>query len=343
VNATRTRFLTIGLGMILLCSAYYRVHSASIMTDAAKAFLNSLTADQRAKATFQLNDEERMNWFYTPVKRKGLPIKEMEPHQRKLAYALLAAGLSQRGYIKASSIMSLEDVLKHMENGTGPVRDPDLYFFSIFGDPTENGTWAYRVEGHHVSQNFTIVNGKVIGAPSFFGANPAEVREGPRAGLRVLAREEDLGREVIQSFNAEQKATAIVEKKAYGDILTTNSREAALKGQASGLQASKMTATQRELLQNLLDEYCYNMPDPLAQSREEQIKKAGANLYFAWAGGMEKGDPHYYRIQSPTFLIEYDDTQNNANHIHSVWRDFNGDFGRDLLKEHYQSSHNAKP
>lgn len=331
------------MGIILLSSAYYRVQSASIMSDAAKAFLNSLTAEQRAKATFSLSDEERMNWFYTPVPRKGLPIKEMQPYQRKLAYGLLAAGLSQRGYIKATSIMSLEEVLRAMENGKGPTRDPDLYFFSIFGEPSPTGTWGYRVEGHHVSQNFTIANGKVVGAPSFFGSNPAEVKEGPRAGFRVLAREEDLGRELIKSFDADQKSTAIVDKTAYKDILTTNSRQAALNGQPSGLAAAKMNAKQREILQNLLDEYCYNMPDQLAQGREEQIKKAGNNLYFAWAGGIEPGELHYYRIQAPAFLIEFDDTQNNGNHIHSVWRDFNGDFGRDLLKEHYQTSHNAKP
>lgn len=342
-SVLKVRLLAIAMGIVLLTSAYYRVHSASIMSDAAKNFLNSLTPEQKAKAVMPLNDEERMNWFYTPVPRKGLPLKEMTTAQQKLAFALLNAGLSQRGFIKATSIMSLEDVLRVMENGKGPTRDPDLYFFSIFGEPSESGTWGYRVEGHHVSQNFTIVNGKVIGAPSFFGTNPAEVREGPRKGLRVLAREEDLGRDLVQSLNPDQLKTAMVDQKAYGDILTTNSRQAALKGQPSGLQASKMNASQKEMLQHLLDEYANNVPEELAQAREEQIKKSGANLYFAWAGGTHPGDPHYYRIQSSSFLVEYDDTQNNANHIHSVWRDFDGDFGRDLLKEHYQASHSAKP
>jgi hypothetical protein len=226
-----------------------------------------------------------------------------------------------------------------MENGTGPVRDPDRYFFSVFGEPSDTGTWGYRVEGHHVSQNFTIVNGKVQVAPSFFGANPAEVREGPRKGLRVLGREEDLGRAFIQSLTPEQKKIAIVSADAPGEILTGPARKAALTGQPSGIAASKLTAKQRELLQNLLDEYCNNVPEEVAQMREEQIKKAAGNLYVAWAGGEQVGQPHYYRIQSPAFLIEYDDTQNNANHIHTVWRDLEGDFGLDLLKEHYQSSH----
>jgi hypothetical protein len=256
-----------------------------------------------------------------------------------LAHALLAAGLSQRGYIKAVSIMSLDEILRVLENGTGPVRDPDRYFFSVFGEPSETGIWGYRVEGHHVSQNFTIVNGKVLAAPTFFGANPAEVREGPRKGLRVLAREEDLGRAFVQSLTPEQKKTAIVSADAPGEILTGPMRKAALQGQPSGIAASKLDSKQRETLQNLLDEYCNNLPEEVAQVREEQIKKAGGNLYFAWAGGEQVGQPHYYRIQSAAFLIEYDDTQNGANHIHTVWRDFDGDFGLDLLKEHYQASH----
>ena len=154
-----------------------------------------------------------------------------------------------------------------------------------------------------------------------------------------MAAEEDLGREVIASLDAEQKKTAIVDAKAYPDVLTTNSRKAALAGQASGLSASKMNAKQFDRLMALMEEYARNLPEQAAAAREEQIKKAGKNIFFAWAGGVNKGDPHYYRIQTPAFLIEYDCTQDNANHIHSVWRDFNGDFGEDLLKEHYQASH----
>jgi hypothetical protein len=195
------------------------------------------------------------------------------------------------------------------------------------------------VEGHHVSQNFTVANGHVVDGPSFFGANPAEVRQGPRAGLRTLAAEEDLGRDLITSLDAEQQKVAIVEAKAPGDILTTNSRKAALNGQPSGLSAAKMTAKQFEKLQALIGEYVNNVPGQLAAYREEQVRKAGKNIFFAWSGGVNKGDPHYYRVQTGAFLIEYDDTQDGANHIHSVWRDFNGDWGEDLLKEHYQSSH----
>jgi len=333
------RVLAIGIAIVLLTAAYSRMHSASVMTNAAKAFLNSLDPEQRARATFQFQDEERFDCHYIPKPRKALPLKDMNSAQKHLAHALLSAGLSQRGYIKAISIMSLDEILKAMEQGKGSVRDPDNYYFSVFGEPSETGTWGYRIEGHHISQNFTVANGKVQGAPSFFGANPAEVREGPRKGLRVLANEDDFARTFVQSLTADQKKSAIVSKDAPADILTTNSRKAALKGQASGLEASKLNAHQKELLQNLLDEYCNNVPEQLAQAREEQIKKAGGNLWFAWAGGEEPGQPHYYRIQTPAFLIEFDDTQNGANHIHSVWRDFDGDFGLDLLKEHYQTSH----
>lgn len=341
MHASKLRLLALGTGMVLLTSAYYRIHSASIMADAAIAFLNALTPEQRAQATYDFKDEQRFDWHFIPKPRKGLPLKDMTPAQQHLAEALLSAGLSQRGYIKASTIMSLEDVLRIMEKDDGVRRNPLGYFFTVFGQPSDKGTWGYRVEGHHLSQNFTIVDGKVAGSPSFFGTNPAKVPDGPRKGLRVLAREEDLGRDLIQALTADQKKTAIVDTVAYKDIFTMASRKAALTGQPNGLQVSKMTAKQRQLLQDLLDEYCNNVPEQLAQSREELIKKAGDKLYFAWAGQEGVGEPHYYRIQSPYFLVEYDDTQNNANHIHSVWRDFEGDFGLDLLKQHYETSHSA--
>ncbi|MFN7994055.1 MAG: DUF3500 domain-containing protein [Bryobacteraceae bacterium] len=333
------RLLAVAAGIMLLTSAYQRLNSPSLMCEAANRFLASLTPEQRERASFTFEDDERQNWHFIPTPRKGLALREMTPAQKHLATALLSAGLSQQGLLKAETIMSLEDVLKEIEKGTGPERDPEKYYISVFGQPSPTGTWGYRVEGHHLSQNYTVVNGHVVGAPSFFGANPAEVLNGPRKGLRTLAGEEDLGRAVIQSLQPDQRKAAIVAPEAYKEILTSDMRKAALKGQPSGLSASKMNAKQYQLLMDLLEEYARNMPEQIEQSREEQIKKAGRNIYFAWAGGVNKNDPHYYRIQSPSFLIEYDDTQNNANHIHSVWRDFDGDFGLDLLKLHYQTSH----
>lgn len=339
-RAFKIQLFLLGLSLVALTAAgTRRVDQVPVMTDTAKALLASLTPEQQAKISFKLDDAERMRWFYTPVPRKGLPLREMTSGQRQLALALLSAGLSQRGFIKATSIMSLDEVLAVMEQGKGPQRDPDGYFFSIFGTPSGTGEWAYRIDGHHLSQNFTIVGGKVVGAPSFFGTNPAEVREGPRAGLRVLAREDDLGLSLVQSLTPAQQITAVVDKTAPGDILTTNTRKAALAGKPNGIAVSALNAKQKAILDDLLDEYVYNMPEAIAELREGQIRKAGNNVWFAWSGGIHTGDPHYYRIQTPSFLIEFDDTQDKANHIHSVWRDFEGDFGEDLLAQHYQASH----
>jgi hypothetical protein len=335
------RVLLVIMGIVLLTSAYSRLSTPATMSDTAKAFLASLTSEQRAKVSFQLTDDERLNWHFIPRERKGLPIKEMTHAQRHLANALLSAGLSQQGYIKATTIMSLEDVLKELErnNKGSPNRDPENYFFTVFGEPAETGTWGYRVEGHHVALNFTLVNGRIATSPNFFGANPAEVRQGPRAGLRALKREEDLGRALAASLTPEQRSVAIVSEKAYPDILTAASRKAALQGQPNGLPYDKLNSKQREMLQELVGEYAGIFPDPVAAHRMDQLKKAGNKLYFAWAGSLDKGAPHYYRVQAPAFLIEYDNTQNNANHIHSVWRDYEGDFALDLLGEHYKTSH----
>jgi hypothetical protein len=320
----------------------HHVHAASLMTECANRFLAALDANQRGKATFPFDGEERMNWHFIPRERKGLPLREMTPYQKHLASALLAAGLSQAGYIKAVTIMSLEDVLKLIEGDSGEHRNPEKYYFSVFGTPSDKGTWGYRVEGHHLSQNYTVVDGNVIDGPSFFGANPAEVRQGPRKGLRTLAGEDDLGIELIHALDEQQQKVAIVNPTAYEEILTAASRKAALQGQPSGLTASKMNAKQFDALMALMEEYARNLPDELAEGRMAQINKAGRNTYFAWSGGINRGDPHYYRVQTAYFLIELDDTQDNANHIHSVWRDFKGDFGEDMLQQHYDASHQMR-
>ena len=338
----RTLVLRAALGCAvaaLLMAAYSRTQSVPAMSDAAKVFVASLWDEQKGRAVFKLEDEERFNWFYTPVVRKGLPLREMSPGQRNLAMSLINAGLSQRGFSKAVTIMSLDEVLRAMQGDKPPRRDSDGYFISIFGEPSDKGTWGYRVEGHHLSLNFTVVDGKLTAAPTFLGSNPAEVLDGRSKGLRVLAREDDLSRDFMSSLDAAQMKTAIVEPKAPADVLTVNSREAALKGQANGLAASSLNASQRAKLDALLDEYCDNVVPEVAAYRREQIKLAGSNMYFAWMGGTGPRDPRYYRIQTQAFLIEFDDTQDNANHIHSVWRDFKGDFGRDLLKDHYSASH----
>ena len=333
------RFAAIAACALLLTAAYHHISTPSVMTTAAKQFLDSLTPEEKAKATFTLDDAERQNWFFTPVPRKGLALREMTPAQQHLATALLSAGLSQQGLIKAETIMSMEDVLRIMEKDDGERRNPGKYYFSIFGTPSDSAAWGYRVEGHHLSQNYTVSEGRVIDAPSFFGSNPGEVREGPRKGVRLLAQEEDLGRDLLNALDDNQKKTCIIAKEAYKEIVTSNSKRAQLEGKPAGLPISKMSAKQAQMLTDLLDVYASNLPQQMAETRMAQVKAAGREIYFAWAGVAERGGPHYYRIQSPTFLIEYDNTQNDANHIHTVWRDWTNDFGGDLLKQHYESSH----
>jgi len=340
MSPVHIRYFAAAAGALLLAAAGHRSHTTLVMSNAANALLSTFSADQKAKAVFSFNDEERLNWHFIPRERKGLSYKLMTHEQRPLALALLNSSLSQQGFIKTTSIMSLEEILRIQEKSTPPGRrDPENYFFSIFGEPSETGTWGFRFEGHHVAMNFTIVGGKVASSPMFFGTNPAEVKDGPRKGLRVLGHEEDLARELVKSLTPEQRKVAVLSDVALKDIITMASRKAALDGQPSGLSASKLNAKQRVLLQNLLEEYANNVPEQGAAARREQIKKAGANMNFAWTGGLERGEGHYYRVQAPAFLVEYDNTQNNNNHVHAVWRDFTGDFGYDLLGNHYQSSH----
>jgi hypothetical protein len=334
------RVLLIVFALGLLTAAYERINTPALMSDAAHAYLNSLTPAQRAKTTIAFNDDERSNWHFIPLEnRKGVALREMTPPQKHLAEALLSSALSTQGIVKAHTIMSLEQVLKDIEQGKAQERDPEKYFVSIFGEPSEKGTWGFRFEGHHVAMNFTIVNGKIASSPNFFGANPAEVKEGPRAGLRALKREEDIARELVQSLSPEQRKLGIVSATAPREIITDDSRKAALNGQPNGIPYSQLNTKQKETLEALVAEYATNFPPMIADFRMDQFRKNQGSLYFAWLGGVNKGDPHYYRIQTAAFLVEYDNTQNGNNHIHSVWRDFNGDFGQDLLAQHYAADH----
>src|SRR5256885_16897670 len=197
------------------------------MASAANNLLATLTPEQAARASYPLNDAERFNWHFIPRERKGLPFKEMAPEQKHLAHALLSTALSHQGYLKASTIMSLEQVLRELEQGKGPTRDPELYFLTLFGNPDPQLTWGWRVEGHHLSLNFLLAAGHEIAVtPSFLGSNPGEVREGPRKGLRVLGAEEDLARQLVGSLTEEQKKVAIYTNTAPREIITGNDRKA---------------------------------------------------------------------------------------------------------------------
>jgi hypothetical protein len=317
--------------------------SSAAMAASAERFLASLSADERKQATFPFDAEERLNWHYIPRPRQGLPIKAMTEPQRQLARAMLKTGLSQHGYLTATSIMDLETILGDLERRASPpptnVRDPELYFFSIFGTPSARDTWGWRVEGHHVSLNFTVVKGTLVAStPSFFGTNPAEVKDGPNKGMRILGPEEDVARALLLALDPEQRKTATIEDVAPKDMVTTNA-VSVVPLSPIGVAAGTFTSAQRGQLMKLIAVYTSQMAPDIAADRLAKLQRAGVEkIGFAWAGEVEHGKKHYYRIQGPTFLVEYDNTQNDANHIHSVWRDFEQDFGRDLLREHVKSS-----
>lgn len=346
-NQTRIRLAVLFVCAAALGLAYHEARLEAVMAESAQNFLKSLTAEQAKQVEFAFDAEDRTLWHFVPDNnfeqvhghpRPGLIFREMAPPQQRLADALVSSGLSKSGFHKAVSIMSLEDILRQKENDTTGRRDTQRYHVSMYGKPAVDGTWAWSIEGHHISLQYTIQNGQLVAAsPTFFGANPHEVREGPRAGLRVLGREEDLARKLMQSLNPEQRKTAIVADKAYSDILTTYKTRAELEDQPPGLAASKLTAEQFEMLVALIEEYAYNMPAEVAEKRMKQANgTAKDKMFFAWAGSIEPGQGDYYRVQAPEFLIEYDNTQNNNNHSHTVWRDFEGDFGADVLAMHHR-------
>jgi hypothetical protein len=320
------------VGMALWAGAYVS-QTGSQMATAAARFLAALDKDQAAKATYPFDAPERLDWHFIPRPRKGLPVKEMTSAQRALAFGLLQSGLAGAGYLKATTIMSLEAVLKELEQGSGPVRDPELYFVTIFGTPSDRGRWGWRVEGHHLSLNFTLEDGEVVAAtPTFFGANPAEVRQGPRQGLRTLADVEDRALRLLQALDERQAKEAILSATAPKDIRAANTLQPPTDS-AQGVAAADLNDEQREMLRALVEAYAANMPPEVAGAWLGEIKKAGPDsVRFAWFGPGERTQPHAYRVQGPTFLIEFNNTQNGANHIHSVWRNMLGDFGIPLKK-----------
>jgi hypothetical protein len=318
--------------------------SAANMAGAANRFLDSLSADQRALAVLPFDSEDRLRWHFIPNEmfpRRGLMIKAMNESQRRLAHALLQTGLSARGYAKVTSIIELEDILKAIETGGKFARNKEEYLFAVFGTPGGKGHWGWRLEGHHISLRFTIADGGAQGqlssSPMFLGTNPAEVRDGARKGQRVLGDEEDAARTLITGLPAALQQQAIINAVAPTDILTMNTNDITPLPEQGVLYSALPTAAQAQLLA-LIEIYTSNMEADIAAARLAKIKAAGLDkIRFAWAGEIERGKKHYYQIQGPTFLVEYDNTQNNGNHIHSVWRDFNGDFGRDLLREHVKA------
>ncbi|HLQ43909.1 MAG TPA: DUF3500 domain-containing protein [Planctomycetaceae bacterium] len=332
--------------MAVLLSANLQTTTPSgiAMTKAAKEYLGTLTNDQRKQTSFAFDDKERLNWHFIPRPRNGLPVKQLEGDAFKSAFALILAGLSEAGYDQALNVMSLEEVLYLLEGGARDERrakrDPQKYYVSIFGTPAETGTWGWRLEGHHVSLNYTIKDGKVVSStPEFFGANPGTIDAGLGRQIRVLGPEEDIARAILKLCDSEQQKLAWIDKSAPDDLRTggaTGTNPVASQPETAtpvGLPASKMSSDQKKLLADLLSEYLKNMPADVEKERRAAIEQAGLDkIYFAWWGDADQHKRHYYRVQGPTFLIEYNNTQNNANHVHSMWRNLGGDFNIPIAK-----------
>jgi hypothetical protein len=308
---------------------------------AARDFLAALPPDLRKAASFPANAAERTAWNFVPMDRVGLSMLQLDDSQSEKLGPLLASALSPGGLLTARDVIKHENILRRVETEAGidaTRRDPGRYYTAVFGTPGAAAPWAWRFEGHHLSVNVTQLPGQpAIVAPLFVGANPAIVKNGPNVGYRMLAAEEDLGRELVKMLTAEQRQKATIQAEAFGEIVTRNDpKVAALETQ--GLAAADMSAGEQAQLRRLLDLYISRMNAESAKDQWARIERAGfGELHFGWAGGIEPGDKHYYRIHGPTMLVEYDDTQNGANHIHTVYRDLERDFGGDALRAHYRS------
>jgi hypothetical protein len=306
-----------------------------------KDLVNSFTAEQKAKAIYALDDPKKTDWHFFPstmFNREGVSIKEMTSAQRELAHSVLKTLLSKSGYEKTLEIMELENVLRSFGQDS-VMRDSEKYFIAFYGDPLSDELYSMSFEGHHISLNFTISGDEIVASPRFLGANPAMIPEGPRKGDRTLDEEEDLGFALINSMNSEQLQKAIFQEESFKDIVSLNLPEINPLDPV-GIQYAELNPAQQKQVIQIIDQYLSNMPSKVANERRKQVMSEDlSNLYFGWVGAKSLGAAHYYRIQAKTFLIEFDNSQNNANHIHTVWRDFEGDFGRDLIREHYAKSH----
>lgn len=317
-------------------------HTVKRMTDAAVALMQSLDEGQRQQVCMPFDGPVRTDWHYVPRDRVGLPLKQMDAIQQQLTRMLLSTGLSATGQQTASTIMELETVLAQIEGGERRFpRDPELYYLSLFGDVGGEQPWGWRFEGHHISINHTIIEGcRLAPAPLFFGSNPAHVRHGEREGLRALAAEEDVARDLLSQLDGEQQQVAIVSAEAPPDILTTNVVTVTDELPDEGLRGKDMSAGQLQVLESLIQVYVLRLPEGVAEMEMARVRTSDlSKARFAWAGSTDRGAGHYYRVQGDCFVAEYDNTQTDANHIHAVWRDLHDDFGQRLLREHYRASH----
>jgi hypothetical protein len=337
-------------GLVLCCALAALVYAATPPDAAVRAaagkWLASLSAEQKAKASFTLDDKERVGWAYVPQDRRGLPLADMSDAQRALAMDLVRSALSPQGFAKVEGVIKLESVLRELESRPGAratARDATRYFVSIFGDPSSNKPWAWRFEGHHLSLNFSSIDGELDSVtPNFYGSNPARVAGGANDGLRVLGPEEDLGRALFASFDDKQRAVALLSGEPPKDVILGPGRDSGFE-KTEGLAVAQMTAPQAHALDELLAQFVGNLRAPTAAEQMKRIRDAGVEkIHFAWIGSAKPGEAHYYRIQGPHFAIEYENAQPGVNHVHVVWRDLERDFGADLLREHLAREHAGK-
>jgi len=330
----------VGLAAVLVCAAACADQDAGDVTKAVHLWLDGLDEEKLAAGQLPFDSPERTNWTYLPQVRAGLPLKQQTEAQQAAALLVVKSALSALGFDTVSTIRRLEVVLRDEMKHNPQMRDPDTYYLAVFGKPSDE-VWGLRFEGHHISLNFTIADGQITSStPQFFGSNPNEVRVGQMTGTRVLAPVEDPARALLATLDEEQKKVAIGTEPAPADILTRFDPVATPPDAAQGIAYSALRGEQQASLMKLIEAAAAVQRPGVAGARLAKVKEAGLeNLRFLWLGGREPGQPNYFRVQGPTFVVEWDNTQDNANHSHFVWRDFSGDFARDVLKEHYKAAH----
>ncbi|MEP1488733.1 MAG: DUF3500 domain-containing protein [Algibacter sp.] len=325
--------------LLLLTLSFFAFKNSKI--NPAVTFLNSLNKDQKSIALLDFDDPLKDKWHYLPHSmfiREGISLKELQPKQKKLFFNLLKSSLSESGYNKTLKIINLETVLAEI-SGDPVFRDSEKYYATFYGNPETDKIWSWSFEGHHISLNFTISGENTSIAPRFFGANPTTISSGKRKGERTLDKEDDLGLEFVNTLNDNQKQKTIIKDVPFKDIFTKNKSEVSPL-ETVGIPFKDLNKSQQELLLQLINIHIESMPEKVATIRLKKIEKEGFNnIHFTWFGATQIDKPHYYRIQGKSFLVEFDNSQNNAKHIHVVWRDFNGDFGKNLIKAHYIKSH----
>ncbi|MFL2763988.1 MAG: DUF3500 domain-containing protein [Dehalococcoidia bacterium] len=313
------------------------------MQEAASSFYDNLDAKARNKALFHYLDGERIFWYYPPLNRHGLPLKDMTKELKSLVFTLLETGLSSDAFNQTLQIINHELILKELEireNIKTFVRDPERYYFTIFGNPKSKDPWGWRFEGHHVSIHFSIWSDKIISVtPLFLGVNPAEVKDGDSKGLRILKKREDLAFELVNSMNKDQHHIATIYENTPKDIITYNSSRVTVPV-VEGISWDELKIGQQKLLKLLIAEYVNQVDPNLVKSKLEYLESNTLkSVKFGWAGGINLGEAYYYRIHGGNLFIELDNYQSGANHVHSVWRDVENDFAQDVLRKHLLSYH----